>query len=553
MYLILFKLLLFYTVYCASGVTVNNDEDIPDLKWSSTYSLEGERWSLTGGWIEDFKFWRTSKKSRADFNNGAVKLFNFRGKRRTAYKYGVEFTVYPITTEKAENELNCTKREGDMLHRISLYKVLPDASDFDYVGKENTQEQNVHKFVHESDDESEDFKRILIAKLSENKTWIPIKLEEIKFNAWLGSLSEHVVWHFYNFKTTAVDDKVFSVNEYPCESHKKLLNRKDVKVTRDSLVSHTNHEEHVERIFKSFTHKHKKVYKDEDEREIRKAIFHNNMRRIIANNNNNSGFKLGVTKFADRTPEEMKRMKGLLKRKQGEVGTVPFAYSPEQIKEISQSLPEEFDHRLYGRITPVKEQEDCGSCWTFGTTAAVEGILASINGGRLIRLSNQALIDCAWEFGAEGCDGGTDTAAYQWMMKYGLPTEEEYGPYENKDGFCRISNMTHLYTIRGFVDVTPFSVEALKVALVYHGPLSVSIDATGLLSLYTGGIYYDTYCTTSDLNHEVTLVGYGVNEGEEYWIVKNSWGPEWGIDGYFHISTRDNSCGITTEPTYVVF
>ncbi|XP_038215605.1 procathepsin L-like [Zerene cesonia] len=552
MYLILLKLILLQTALHASGSTVNNDEDLPKLKWSSTYSLEGERWSLTGGWIEDFKFWRTTKKSRADFNNGAVKLFNFRGKRRSAYKFGVEFTINPITTKEAEIKLNCTKREGDILHRISLHKLLPDVHDFEYVGKEDTQVPNVHKFVHESDEENDYTKRILIAHLIENKTWIPIKLEEIEFNDWLGRLTKHLVWHYYNFKTV-VDEKVFSVDEYPCESHKQPSKLNEVTITKDLSFSHTNDEEHVARIFKSFTQKHRRVYKDENEHEMRKAIFHKNMRRIIANNNNNnSGFKLGVTKFADRTPEEMKRMKGLLKRKQGEVGTVPFAYTPSQIKELSKSLPETFDHRLYGRITPVNEQEDCGSCWTFGTTAAVEGALARANGGRLIRLSNQALIDCAWEFGAQGCDGGTDVVAYKWMMKYGLPTEEEYGSYENKDGFCRISNMTNLYTIQGFVDVTPFSVEALKVALVYHGPLSVSMDATDLLSLYTQGIFYDPYCTNTDLNHEVTLVGYGVNDGEEYWIVKNSWGPYWGMDGYFHIS-QDNNCGITTEPTYVVF
>ncbi|KAJ0180369.1 hypothetical protein K1T71_003773 [Dendrolimus kikuchii] len=304
----------------------------------------------------------------------------------------------------------------------------------------------------------------------------------------------------------------------------------------------------------SFIKKYDRKYAHEKEVSMRKAIFKQNIRLVKETNRRNLGYKLTINHFADRTPEEMKKYRGLHRRPEGKIGTIPFPYTESRLKEVASDLPVEYDARIYGLVSTVKNQEECGSCWTFGTTAAAEGALAKSNGGKLITLANQALVDCAWPFGAAGCDGGTDNAAYEWMQEYGLPTEAEYGPYANRDGFCHIKNMTKTYPIKGFTDVTPNSIGALKVALVNHGPLSVSIDADPIsFNLYSSGIYYESTCDPRSLNHEVTLVGYGEKDGETFWIIRNSWGPQWGIDGYMHISSRENACGITTEPTYVVF
>lgn len=106
-------------------------------------------------------------------------------------------------------------------------------------------------------------------------------------------------------------------------------------------------------------------------------------------------------------------------------------------------------------MTPVKDQSICGSCWSFGTIGAIEGAFFLRNGGNLVRLSQQALIDCSWGYGNNGCDGGEDFRAYQWMLKMGgVPTEEEYGGYLGQDGYCHVQNVTLQAPITGWVNVS---------------------------------------------------------------------------------------------------
>ena len=119
--------------------------------------------------------------------------------------------------------------------------------------------------------------------------------------------------------------------------------------------------------------------------------------------------------------------------------------------------------RLYGAVTPVKDQSVCGSCWSFGSVGSLEGTLF-LNSGNLVRLSQQALVDCSWGFGNNGCDGGEDWRVYQWMMKHGgIPTEESYGPYLGQDGFCHLEQASMGLKIKGWVNVTSGDVDALKV------------------------------------------------------------------------------------------
>ncbi|XP_063377909.1 procathepsin L-like [Cydia fagiglandana] len=310
----------------------------------------------------------------------------------------------------------------------------------------------------------------------------------------------------------------------------------------------------LDEAFAEYKQKFNKQYSHQAEHEMRKSIFREKWRLVKETNRKNLSYTLALNKMSDRTKKELIRYKGLRRDKPRSVGNIRFPYSHEEIKKISETLPSHYDLRLEGVVGPVLDQDSCGSCWTFGTTAAVEGALARSKGGMLISLSNQALLDCSWGMGNSGCDGGDDISAYKWIMKHGLPTVAEYGPYSKQDGYCNIENMTTTYKIRGWTDVTPLSEQALKIALINHGPLSVSIDAEDAFTHYDGGILYDTKCQSSkdDMNHEVTLVGYGEKDGESYWIIRNSYGPYWGIDGYIHISTRDNNCGVMTEPTYVV-
>lgn len=136
----------------------------------------------------------------------------------------------------------------------------------------------------------------------------------------------------------------------------------------------------------------------------------------------------------------------------------------------------------------------------------------------------------------------------------GVPTEEEYGPYLGQDSYCHANNLSRVAPIKGFVNVTANDVDAFKLAMVLHGPLSVAIDASPkTFSFYSNGVYYDDSCKNGvdDLDHAVLAVGYGTIHKQDYWLIKNSWSTYWGNDGYILIAARKNYCGVMTTPTYV--
>ena len=168
-----------------------------------------------------------------------------------------------------------------------------------------------------------------------------------------------------------------------------------------------------------------------------------------------------------------------------------------------------------------------------------------------------SLYELVCGFGNNGCDGGEDFRAYQWIMKHnGIPTEDSYGNYLGIDGFCRVDdpNTAMGLQMESYVNVTSGDLDALKVALANHGPVSVAIDASHKsLSFYSSGVYYEPECgnTDDELNHAVLAVGYGELEGQKYWLIKNSWSNYWGNDGYILMSQKDNNCGVATCATFV--
>lgn len=164
------------------------------------------------------------------------------------------------------------------------------------------------------------------------------------------------------------------------------------------------------------------------------------------------------------------------------------------------NLPETFDWRSLGAISPVIEQcSVCGSCWAIAAVGAIEAGLYIHNGlNELIRLSEQSLIDCTWEYGAQGCGGGYDYQAYDWINENGgIPTYESYGKYRAMEGICHAndSNIVLEAPINGWDVVTSENVNAMKVALFEKGPISVIIHATDYFQSYVAGnaneIFYD--------------------------------------------------------------
>ncbi|KAK5575155.1 hypothetical protein RB653_010411 [Dictyostelium firmibasis] len=297
---------------------------------------------------------------------------------------------------------------------------------------------------------------------------------------------------------------------------------------------------------------HQRTYASE-EFAARYNIFKANMDYVNQWNSKGSQTVLGLNRFADISNEEYRNTY---------LGT-KFDASSMVIEEDTEkgSQPSSFDWREKGAVTPIKNQGQCGGCWSFSTTGSTEGAQYQANGNKnLVSLSEQNLIDCSTA--NSGCDGGLMTDAFQYIISNGgIDTEESY-PYEAKDGKCRYNAKNSAAKLKSFKNVKSGSESSLATAVTVN-PVSVAIDASHQsFQLYTSGIYYEPDCSSENLDHGVLAVGYGSGSDSsesvqtsdsDYWIVKNSWGTSWGEDGYILMSrNRENNCGIATMASYPI-
>ncbi|XP_050287355.1 low-temperature-induced cysteine proteinase-like [Quercus robur] len=315
-------------------------------------------------------------------------------------------------------------------------------------------------------------------------------------------------------------------------------------------------EERVIELFQQWKKEHKRVYKHAEEAEKRFENFRRNLKFIIENNakrNSPNAHRLGLNKFADLSNEEFKKTYlSKVKKPFSKMSNTLLSGSMQEKLQSCDDAPTSLDWRKKGVVTGVKDQGDCGSCWAFSSTGAIEGINAIVTGD-LISLSEQELMDC--DTTNYGCDGGYMDYAFEWVISNGgIDTEADY-PYKFVDETCIVSKEeTKVVSIDGYKDVAE-SDSALLCASVQQ-PVSVGMDGSALdFQLYTSGIY-DGSCSSDpdDIDHAVLIVGYGSEDGEDYWIVKNSWGTYWGIDGYFYIRRNTNLtygvCAINAMASY---
>lgn len=291
----------------------------------------------------------------------------------------------------------------------------------------------------------------------------------------------------------------------------------------------------------------RKQYKNLVEDRTRFAIFQDNLHKIAEHNKlydqGLSSFRMGVTKFSDLTKEEFLERMGL-NHQLLPLELVDEIYQPTEGVAVEASL----DWRQKGAVTPVKDQKECGSCWAFSATGSLEG-QTKIKKNKLISLSEQNLVDCSLSYGNEGCNGGLMTFAFQYVQDNGIADEKTY-PYTGYSQGCTYNKSMSVLSISGYTKIPSKNEKALLLAVNQIGPISIGIDATEYLQNYESGILDDPSCSQTLLNHGVLLVGYGTEKGKDYWLIKNSWGLDWGDQGYFKYPRGKNACGVATDASY---
>ncbi|CAL1539416.1 unnamed protein product [Lymnaea stagnalis] len=294
--------------------------------------------------------------------------------------------------------------------------------------------------------------------------------------------------------------------------------------------------------FEDFKAKYHHLYSSQKEEDHRFQVFCANMEKVkvIQKAEQGSG-QYGATKFADISEEEFRKFYLGFKPIQS-ARKWPAAKIP------TDPIPDAWDWRDHGAVTPVKNQGMCGSCWAFSTTGNIEGQWAINSASRkLLSLSEQELVDCDKE--DEGCNGGLPSQAYDAIMKLGgIETENDY-TYEGKDDKCKFNQSEVVVKLTGAVNISQDENE-MAAWLYKNGPISIGINAFAM-QFYMGGISHPwkLFCSHTSLDHGVLIVGYGKKGNEPYWIVKNSWGEHWGVKGYYLVYRGDGTCGLNTMCT----
>jgi len=298
--------------------------------------------------------------------------------------------------------------------------------------------------------------------------------------------------------------------------------------------------------FADFMTTYNKNYESNAELVKRFGIFADNLDMINQHNSEGLSWKMGINEFADMTWEEFR------------VGR--FGYLPKQmigklpVNSVGlYTLPDSVDWTQQGAVTGVKNQGQCGSCWAFSTTGSTEGSV-EIKTGKLTSLSEQQLVDCSSAYGNMGCNGGLMDNAFKYIIANGGLCSEDAYPYSGTTGTCKSTSCSSVSKITSFQDVATNNEAALQAAVVQQ-PISVAIEADQSgFQFYTSGIF--TGACGTNLDHGVLAVGYGTENGQAYWKVKNSWGASWGANGYIllgrNMQAPYGQCGIAMDPSYPI-
>jgi len=307
-------------------------------------------------------------------------------------------------------------------------------------------------------------------------------------------------------------------------------------------------------LFQEFRLKYNRHYISEKEADFRYTVFQQTLERVEKLNAESKGAVYGITQFSDMTPEEFENK--MLTRGGHTLKDLPAAdlnacaardrFGADFCAQAPAA--DSWDWRPYGAVTGVKDQGQCGSCWSFGTTGDIEGTWF-LAGHDLISLSEQQLVSC--DKTDAGCNGGLQENAFDYVIRVGGIQSEAAYPYTSGKGVvatCKVDTTKFVANISawGQVSSSPSGEAAIAPYLVQNGPVTIGINANPMQD-YVRGIDDPSRCSPYNLNHAVLIVGYGTEAGVDYWLIKNSWGTLWGEQGYYRIVRGVDACGLARD------
>ncbi|EGR34126.1 papain family cysteine protease, putative, partial [Ichthyophthirius multifiliis] len=306
----------------------------------------------------------------------------------------------------------------------------------------------------------------------------------------------------------------------------------------------------MQQMFEEFNVKYNKKYASLDQSSYRLNIFTENYNFIQDRNQQITNLVLEINQYTDLTLEEFRQLHSGYQQKQKKTLRLR-----KNTNFQNEDLPESVDWRDK-LTTPVQKQGACGSCWAFSTIVALEAAYAKQT-GEIVKLSEQNVMDCC-KLEDKGCNGGDPESALNCVTKLikGIMKEDDY-PYQaitRKQ--CDFVKEKSVYLPDNYEDITPKNELVLK-SFVAKQPVSTCIGATTqIFQFYKSGIISHSEDCLNLPDHCIGIVGYGVEDDNKYWIVKNSWGNQWGEQGYVRILRTDNSndigmCAIASEPRIV--
>jgi len=306
----------------------------------------------------------------------------------------------------------------------------------------------------------------------------------------------------------------------------------------------------VLREFKDFEANFEKSY-EREERKIRAQVFQQNYLAIEQHNGNQQRtWTMGVNEHADLTFDEFRASRLMTSQDCSATVTQTIDVNAKKF-----ALPQMVDWRERGGVSPVKNQGHCGSCWTFSTTGCLESAHL-IHHQRAYNLSEQQLVDCAQDFDNHGCNGGLPSHAFEYIHYIGGLEEEADYQYNAVEGLCEFDTRKTKGTVKEVFNITEGDEDQLTLAIAFFNPVSIAFEVVDDFRFYKEGVYSSDTCKSGsmDVNHAVLAVGYGTCAkcGTPFYIVKNSWGAEWGDEGFFKIERGANMCGVATCPSFPI-